>query len=240
MKALVTGASGVLGSAVAKRLAGEGYEVWLHYRTGEAEARALAQAIEEDGGGSARVVGFDVTDASQIEQTLVPLLSEHGPIDVLVNNAAVTSQGYMAMLPESRWDEVLSVNLGGFFLVTRAVLKGMMRTRAGRIVNIGSLAGARSGVGQVAYAASKAGLEGATRALAMEVARWNILVNTVAPGPLTAGMADELDAAELQKQIPLGRLGDPVEVAGVVAFLCGDDASYITGQVISVNGGMGM
>lgn len=230
----------MLGSAVAKRLANEGYEVWLHYGTNEAGAKALAKAIEDSAGKRVRTVGFDVTDASQIEETLVPLLLEHGPIDVLVNNAAVTSQGYMAMLPVDRWNEVMSVNLGGFFLVTRAVLKGMMRKRAGRIINIGSLAGTRASVGQVAYAASKAGLEGATRALAMEVARWNILVNTVAPGPLTAGMAEELDMDELKKQIPLGRLGDPAEVAGVVAFLCGEDASYLTGQVISVNGGMGM
>jgi 3-oxoacyl-[acyl-carrier protein] reductase len=157
-----------------------------------------------------------------------------------VNNAAVSSEGYMMMQPSSAWQEVVSTNLGGFFLTTRACLKGMVAARQGRIVNIGSLAGARADVGQVAYAATKAALEGATRALAMEMARWNILVNTVAPGPLTCGMADKLPKDKLEPQIPLRRFGEPEEVAGAVSFLCGPDATYITGQVLAVNGGMGM
>jgi len=144
------------------------------------------------------------------------------------------------LLPDNDWSEVIDVNLGGFFRVTRACLKGMVTKRAGRIVNVGSLAGERGNVGQVAYAASKAGLAGATRALALEMARWNILVNVVSPGPLEVGMAADMDTDTLLKEIPLGRLGRAEEVAGVVSFLCSDDASYITGQVIPVNGGMGM
>jgi len=171
---------------------------------------------------------------------LVPLLADEGPLDVLINNAGVTADGYMMMLPADDWQRVLATNLGGFFLTTRACLKGMVRARRGRVINIGSLAGERGNVGQVAYAASKAGLAGATRALALEMARWNILVNAVSPGPLDGGMAADLDAEQIAAQIPLGRLGGVDEVAGVVAFLCSPDAGYITGQVIAVNGGMGL
>jgi 3-oxoacyl-[acyl-carrier protein] reductase len=146
----------------------------------------------------------------------------------------------MMMLPDDRWDEVVDVNLSGFFRVTRACLKGMVQKRGGRVINIGSLSGEIGNIGQVAYAASKAGLNGATRALAKEMARWNILVNTVSPGPLDVGMASEIDEDKLKEVIPLGRLGRAEEVAGVVSFLCSDDATYITGQVIQVNGGMGV
>ncbi|MCU0661309.1 MAG: SDR family oxidoreductase [Myxococcota bacterium] len=238
-KALITGSSGGLGRAIAKRLALDGFEVWLCYRGREQEARDLATAIGECGG-TARLLRFDVASESDVENVLVPALSKDGPLDVLVNNAAVSSEGYMMMQPSSSWQEVVSTNLGGFFLVTRACLKGMVAARKGRIVNIGSLAGSRADVGQVAYAATKAALEGATRALAMEMARWNILVNTVAPGPLTCGMADKLPKDKIEPQIPLRRFGEPEEVAGAVSFLCGPDATYITGQVLAVNGGMGM
>ena len=239
MKALVTGASRGLGRAIASRLSRDGYEVWIHCNSGEEDARGLLEEIEGDGG-SGRVVRFDVTSEKEIEEILLPLLSEHGPLDALVNNAGVTANGYMMMQGAGEWEKVISVNLGGFFLVTRACLKGMVGAKRGRIVNIGSLAGERGNVGQVAYAASKAGLGGATRALALEMARWNILVNTVSPGPLDVGMAADLDADALKKEIPLGRVGRADEVAGVVSFLCSDDATYITGQLIPVNGGMGL
>lgn len=238
-KALITGASGGVGSAVSRRLAADGFEVWLHCFSGEERAAALAGEIAA-AGGRARVVRFDIRSEADIERELAPLLSREGPLHALVNNAGVTRDGYMMMLPEEHWLEILDVNLSGFFRVTRACLKGMVQARSGRIVNIGSLAGDRGNVGQVAYAASKAGLVGATRALALEMARWNILVNTVSSGPLDVGMAAGLAAEKLVPQIPLGRLGRAEDVAGAVSFLVSPDASYITGQVIRVNGGMGM
>jgi 3-oxoacyl-[acyl-carrier protein] reductase len=238
-KALVTGAARGLGSAIAKRLASDGFEVWINYSRSEAEARELLESIEA-GGGSGRLLPFDVSDEEAVNATLVPALQEHGPLDVLVNNAGVSADGYLMLLPADDWERVLRVNLGGMFLVTRACLKGMVQRRGGRVINIGSLAGERGNVGQAAYAASKAGIVGATRALALEMARWNILVNTVSPGPLDVGMAAGLDAGRLLPLIPLGRLGRAEEVAGVVSFLCTDDAGFITGQVIPVNGGMGL
>jgi 3-oxoacyl-[acyl-carrier protein] reductase len=238
-KALITGASGALGQGIARRLAADGFEVWIHYLANQSAAATTLEEIEA-AGGTGRLVQFDVGEIDSIDRVLVPLLSKEGPLDVLVNNAGVSSDGYMMLLPDDQWDRVLNVNLGGFFRVTRACLKGMVQKRGGRVVNIGSLSGEIGNIGQVAYAASKAGLGGATRALAREMARWNILVNTVAPGPLEAGMAMDIDAAGIKEAIPLGRLGRVDEVAGVVAFLCGGDATYITGQVIQVNGGMGV
>jgi len=228
-----------VGRAIARRLAADGYEVWINYLASEDRARELLGEIEA-AGGRGRLARFDVSSEQQVESELVPLLADHGPIDVLVNNAGVAADGYLMMLPADDWERVLRVNLGGFFLTTRACLKGMVRTRSGRVINIGSLAGERGNVGQVAYAASKAGLAGATRALALEMARWNILVNAVSPGPLDTGIAAGLDQGAIVERIPLGRLGTADEVAGVVSFLCSRDASYITGQTISVNGGMGL
>lgn len=238
-KALITGASGGVGRAIAKRLSADRFEVWIHYASNEESARLLLDEITESGG-EGRLVRFDVRSTDEIDGVLVPLLSKEGPVDVLVNNAGISSDGYMMLLPDDQWDRVMDVNLGGFFRVTRACLKGMVQKRGGRVVNIGSLSGEIGNIGQVAYAASKAGLAGATRALAREMARWNILVNTISPGPLDVGMAVEMDAARIKELIPLGRLGRAEEVAGAVSFLCGDDAAYITGQVISVNGGMGV
>jgi 3-oxoacyl-[acyl-carrier protein] reductase len=239
LKALITGASGALGQAIACRMAKSGYEIWLHYSSNEEGARNALDQIEK-AGGRGRLLGFDLTDSKAIEDVLSPVLSKDGPIQVLINNAGLSNDGYMMMMPEDQWEQVMNVNLGGFFRVTRACLKGMVQQRSGRVINIGSLAGKIGNIGQVAYAASKAGLDGATRALALEMARWNILVNTVAPGPLVAGMANEVAADKLEAMIPLGRLGELEEVAGVVAFLASDEAGYITGQVIHVNGGMGM
>lgn len=239
MKALVTGASGGLGLAISRRLAREGYEVWLHCGRAREAAQAGLTQIQE-AGGTGRVLQFDLRNKEEIQEILVPTLSKEGPIDVLVNNAAVTRDGYMMLLSDAHWEEVVEVNLGGFFRVTRACLKGMVERRGGRIITIGSLAGEKGNIGQTAYAATKAGLAGASRALALEMARWNITVNMISPGPIDVGMGAQLDAKKLKQLIPLGRFGTAEEVAGAVAFLCSKDASYITGQVISVNGGMGM
>ncbi len=238
-KVLITGAAGALGQAIAFRLAEDGYEVWLHYSKNREGVISLLRAIEEKGG-VGKTIGFDIRSQQQIDSELLPLLSKEGPLDILVNNAGIPSEGYMMMMPEDMWEAVIDTNLTGFFRVTRACLKGMVQKRSGRVINIGSLAGAKAAIGQSAYAAAKAGLEGASRALAQEMARWNILVNTVAPGPLDNGMASTEQHEKYIKEIPLGRLGRTEEVAGVVSFLCSKDASYITGQVISVNGGMGM
>ncbi|MDJ0763065.1 MAG: 3-oxoacyl-ACP reductase FabG [Myxococcota bacterium] len=239
MKALVTGASGGLGQAIARRLASDGFEVWIHCAANQTGAEALLAEIEHNGG-KGRVIRFDVRSPEAIDQILVPLLAKEGPLDALVNNAAISHDGYMMQLPEHHWEAVIDVNLNGFFRITRACLKGMVAQRQGRIITIGSLAGERGNIGQTAYAASKAGLFGATRALALEMARWNILVNAVSPGPLDVGMATGTDEKKLTPLIPLGRLGRANEVSGVVSFLLSKDASYITGQVISVNGGMGI
>jgi 3-oxoacyl-[acyl-carrier protein] reductase len=238
-KALVTGSTGALGRAVAQRLAQDGFEVWLHHRGKTDVAAALLSEIEA-AGGSGRLLQFDLNHSEEMAESLAPMLSAYGPLSVLVNNAGAASEGYMMMLPDHQWHTVLETNLGGFFRVTKACLKGMVQQRRGRIINISSLAGAKGTVGQVAYSASKAGIEGATRTLAVEMARWNILVNAVAPGPLEAGMASFDQHEKFIAEIPLGRLGRLSEVAGVVSFLASDDASYITGQVIAVNGGMGM
>jgi len=239
VRTLVTGASRGLGRSIALRLAADGHEILAHYKGSEEDAQSLLAEIESRGA-RGRLVRFDVTKEDEVQGALLPLIAELGPVEAVVNNAGVTANGYMAMLAAEDWRRVLAVNLDGFFFVTRTCLKGMFAKRAGRIVNIASLAGERGNIGQVAYAASKAGLIGATKALALEVARWNVLVNAVSPGPLDIGMAADLDKDKLKAGIPLGRVGKGEEVAGAVSFLLSEDASYITGQVISVNGGMGM
>jgi len=239
VRTLVTGAGRGLGRAIALRLAADGHEIWAHYRSSEGDAKELLAEIEARGG-RGRLVRFDVASEEDVAACLLPLINEHGPVEALVNNAGATANGYLAMLATEDWRRVLAVNLDGFFFVTRACLKGMISQRKGRVVNIASLAGERGNVGQVAYAASKAGLIGATKALALEMARWNVLVNAVSPGPLDVGMAAGLDPEKLKPFIPLGRVGTADEVAGAVSFLLSADATYLTGQVISVNGGMGM
>lgn len=235
--ALVTGASRGIGAAVAKRLARDGFRVWINYRARSEAAEAVAKEIRQ-AGGSVLLIPFDVGDPAAVADVLEPALAREGPVSVLVNNAGVTRDALVPTLSDRAWNEVIEVNLSGPFRLTRAVLKGMMRQRWGRIVNVASVSAQRGNAGQANYAAAKAGLVGFTRSVALEFGRRNILVNTVAPGLIETEMIADLPLEEIQNHIALRRLGSPEEIAGAVSFLCSEDASYITGQVIAVNGGL--
>jgi 3-oxoacyl-[acyl-carrier protein] reductase len=234
--ALITGASKGIGAAIALRLAQDGFDIWLNYRSDDQGAESIADRIKALGR-SCTLLKFDVTSAQSVEEHLAPLLDETVPY-ALVNNAGFAMDGLMMMMNEDEWTKVLDVHLGGFFHVTKPVVTRMLRKRQGRVVNIASTSGQTGVAGQTNYSAAKAGLIGATRSLALEVAKRNILVNAVAPGFIETAMLDDLPIDTINAQIPLGRPGTPEEVAGVVSFLCSPEASYITGQTISVNGGI--
>jgi 3-oxoacyl-[acyl-carrier protein] reductase len=234
--ALVTGGSRGLGAAIALRLAGAGYDIWLNYRANHEAARQVRAGVEA-AGRRCLLLPFDVCDEAALKEQLLPLLERQTP-DVLVNNAGFNKDGLLMWMPREDWQSVLDVSLLGFFLVTKAVLLGMMKRRAGRIINIASTAGQSGLAGQVNYSAAKAGLIGATKALAQEVIKKGVLVNAVAPGFIETDMTANLPKERILPLIPIGRLGKPEEVSGVVEFLCSEAAGYIVGQVIAVNGGL--
>lgn len=234
--ALVTGASKGIGAAIARELAADGFTVWLNYRGDHQAAEKVASEIT-DSGGSCTLLPFDVADAEEVATVLEPLLKDQVPF-VLVNNAGFARDGIMAMMSQSDWENVLAVHLNGFFNVTRLVVARMLRKRQGRIINIVSTSGESGVGGQVNYSAAKSGLIGATRSLASEVAKRNILVNAVSPGFVATEMTEDLPKEQILPMIPLGRFGEPEEVSGIVGFLCSDRATYITGQVFAVNGGV--
>lgn len=237
--ALVTGASRGIGRAIATRLSKDGYRIWINYANSEGPANELCSEIEA-AGGSAVAVKFDVGDAAAVKAALEPLIKEEAIPDVIVANAGITRDGLLAMMSDDDWNNVISTNLGGFFNVVQPMMKQMLRRRSGRIIGISSLSGQAGNPGQVNYSASKAGLIGACKALAKEIAKRKITVNVVAPGFIETDMVADLPIDEISKLIPAGRFGQPEEIADAVAFLASDSAAYITGQVLGVNGGMYM
>ena len=236
-RALVTGGSGSIGAAICRELSANGFHVIVHAHQRLAEAESLAAALR-DAGDSAEAVSFDVCDNAATLAALT-LILEAGPVQVLVNNAGIHDDVLMPAMSESRWRRVIDVSLNGFYNVTQPLLMPMIRTRWGRIVSISSVAGLLGNRGQVNYSAAKAGLHGATKALALEVASRGITVNAVAPGLIESPMlAASFPPARVKQLVPLGRVGRPEEVAATVGFLCSDLAGYISGQVISVDGAM--
>ncbi len=237
-RALVTGGSGDIGSAIARALADAGCAVIVHANANIARAQAVVEGIRA-AGGQASAIAFDVVDGDACRAALEVLLA-NGPIQIVVNNAGIHDDAPMAGMTEAQWRRVIDVSLHGFFNVTQPLLLPMARTRFGRIVSVSSVAGMLGNRGQTNYAAAKAGLHGASKSLAREMGSRGITVNVVAPGMIEGSMLGEtFDAAMVKAIVPAARVGKPDEVAALVRFLCSDEAAYINGQVIGVNGGMG-
>ena len=237
--ALITGASRGLGKAIALRLANDGFAVIINYQSNKEAAEDTLRQVQE-AGGTGELLPFNVADPQAIETALESWSASHPDdyISVLVNNAGIRQDNLMIFMQEEQWSKVLDTTLNGFFYITRRLLKDMMTHRNGRIIDMASLSGLKGLPGQTNYSAAKAALIGATKALAQEVAARKVTVNAIAPGFIASDMTKDLDEAELKKLIPLGRFGKPEEVAALTSFLASDDAAYITGQVISINGGL--
>jgi 3-oxoacyl-[acyl-carrier protein] reductase len=239
--ALVTGASRGIGAAIAKRLAAEGANVIAAARTTDALDAVVAEI--RSAGGTATACPLDLADPSSIEAAAKSAIAAHGELHVLVNNAGVTEDNLILRMSRDAWDRVLSTNLTGVFLLTQAIVKSMVRKRYGRIVNVTSVVGLMGNAGQANYAASKAGLIGLTKSVARELASRNITCNAVAPGFIATSMTDRMTEeakAKLSGEIPLERLGAPEDVAAAVAYLASEEASYVTGTVLNVSGGLYM
>lgn len=237
--ALITGASRGLGKAVAIRLAKDGFAVVINYQSNREAAEDTLKQVQE-AGGTGELLPFDVADSNAIEAAIETWQTNHPDdyISVLVNNAGIRQDNLMIFMQEEQWSRVLDTTLNGFFYITRRLLKDMMTHRNGRIINMASLSGLKGQPGQINYSAAKAALIGATKSLAQEVGARKVTVNAIAPGFIATDMTKELNEAELKKLIPLGRFGKPEEVAALTSFLASDEAAYITGQVISINGGL--
>lgn len=237
--AIITGGSRGIGRAISMRLAADGYHVVINYRSNTEEAKRTLDAIV-NAGGSAELCPFDVSDRAATAAAMEELLSRHANVHALVLSAGIRHDELLIFMTEEHWNSVLSTDLLSFHAVVKPVVKQMVLNRSGRIIVISSTSGESGLPGQVNYAAAKAGLIGAVKALALECAKRNVLVNAVTPGFIETDMTEALAKKELVQRIPMARVGKPEEVAGVVSFLTSRDASYITGQVIGINGGIYM
>jgi 3-oxoacyl-[acyl-carrier protein] reductase len=237
--ALVTGGSRGIGRAVCIKMAEMGYNVLINYKSNEAEAKNTLAMVKEKGM-DGEIIQFDVSDKEEIKSKLGGWIeaNEDKVIEVLVNNAGIREDGLMMWMKDEQWESVMKTNLDSFFYVTRLVVNSMLMKKYGRIINMVSLSGLKGLPGQTNYSAAKAGVIGATKALAQEIGRKGITVNAVAPGFIKTDMTEELNETELKNLVPLKRFGLPEEVAHAVAFLASKEAAYITGEVISVNGGL--
>jgi len=237
--ALVTGGSRGIGRAICVKLVSLGYHILVNYKSNEAEAKQTLDLVKQ-AGGTGELLKFDVSDPQQVEDAINKWSEAHKEeyIEVLINNAGIRKDILLMWMENNHWRDVLNTNLDGFFYVTRALLKNMLVKRYGRIINIVSLSGLKGLPGQVNYSAAKAAVIGATKALAQEIGKKNVTVNAVAPGFIKTDMTKDLNENELKGMIPLNRFGLPEEVAEVVCFLASEKSSYITGEVISVNGGI--
>jgi 3-oxoacyl-[acyl-carrier protein] reductase len=235
--AIVTGGTRGIGRAIAVELARAGYYLVVNYRANDQAAQETLAMIRAAGSDGEKLM-FDVREAAAVEAALQELFSRITTIDVLVNNAGITADGLFIMMPSDDWNSVIDTTLKGFYNMTKPVLKKMVRSKRGSVVSISSVAGLVANRGQANYSAAKAGLLAASRSIAAEVARLGVRMNVVAPGLIETEMIKDAPIERIKEVIPMARIGKPEEVARVVRFLCSDDASYITGQVIGVNGGM--
>jgi 3-oxoacyl-[acyl-carrier protein] reductase len=236
-RALVTGGSGGIGAAICRKLAADGYHVYVHANSALQRAEELVAEITV-AGGSAQAIAFDVGNAEQTQSALQTVLAE-GAIQVLVNNAGIHNDAVMPGMNAQQWHNVINVSLNGFFNVTQPLLMPMIGKRWGRIINISSVAAITGNRGQTNYAAAKAGLHGATKSLALEVASRGITVNAIAPGIIESAMTENVfDKEAIKRLVPVGRAGKPEEVAELVSFIASDKSAYISGQIISINGAM--
>ncbi len=237
---LVTGGSRGIGRAICKKLAEDtDYHIIINYK-GNKQAAEETLTLVEQNGNTGELLQFDVSNFDEVKQTLDHwhVNNEKGIIEVIVNNAGITKDGLFMWMPKQDWDEVLNTSLGGFFNVTNYLMQKLLRNKYGRIINMVSVSGMKGTPGQTNYSAAKGAIVGATKALAQEVAKRKITVNAVAPGFINSDMTSDLDEKELKKMIPVNRFGNPEEVADLVSFLASQKSSYITGEVININGGI--
>jgi 3-oxoacyl-[acyl-carrier protein] reductase len=235
--ALVTGASRGIGAAIAARLARDGYDIVLNFRSSTAAAEAVAEGIRA-AGRQAWLAPYDVTDRAAAKAAIDAMLAERGAPSAVIVNAGITRDGLLGMMADEEWDSVIATGLGGFYNIIRPLITALLRARRGRIVTMASVSGLMGNPGQVNYSAAKGGLIAATKALAREIAKRGITANVVAPGLIDTDMVKGLPLEQMLQAVPLGRLGKVEEVAAAVGYLCSPEAGYVTGQVLSVNGGL--